>query len=94
MGKLLNGKVMMVVCLLAWVFVVRLLSGCSVEKEAQDKVRDLDFTVVGEADLPQELASWLQRKRQLPLSLPTAMTRGCLLRWGMESRLQADTVSA
>lgn len=82
MGKLLNGKVMMVICLLAWVFVVRLLSGCSVEKEAQDKVRDLDFTVVGEADLPQELAQLVAEKKAAPFKLTYSNDQGLFIAVG------------
>ena len=53
MGRRLNGKMIWVVFLLFWVLMVRLLTGCSVEKENQDKVRDLESTIVGEADLPE-----------------------------------------
>ena len=55
MRNMWNRKVMLVAGLLGWVFLVRILTGCSVEKENQDKVRDLEFTVVGESDLPEEL---------------------------------------
>ena len=48
MGKKKSGKVLLVAALLAWVFVVRFLTACSVEKEDLQKVRDLEFTVVGE----------------------------------------------
>lgn len=52
MGKKKSGKVLVILALLAWVFVVRFLTACSVEKDDLKKVRDLEFTVVGEADLP------------------------------------------
>ena len=54
MRRILRGKMMWLACLLLWAFLVRVLTGCSVEKENQDKVRDLEVTVVGEADLPEE----------------------------------------
>ena len=66
MRRVLNGKVFLFVCLMTWVMVVRLLTGCSVEKEHQDKVRDLEFTVVGEADVPEELAQIIAEKKAAP----------------------------
>lgn len=68
MGRRLNGKMVWVVFLLFWVLMVRFLTGCSVEKENQDKVRDLESTVVGEADLPEELKNLVEEKRRRPLS--------------------------
>lgn len=82
MRKLWNGKWMMAVCLLAWVFIVRALSGCSVEKEAQDKVRDLEFTVVGEADLPQELSNLVAEKKAAPFKLTYSNDQGLFITVG------------
>lgn len=45
------------------------LSGCNVKKEGQEKVRDLEFTVVGEADTPQQLQAILAEKRSQPFKL-------------------------
>lgn len=76
MQKVLNGKVFLIVCLLAWVMVVRMLTGCSVEKEHQDKVRDLEFTVVGEADVPGELAQIIAEKKTSPFKLTYSNDQG------------------
>ena len=63
MGKKKSGKVLLVAALLAWVFVVRFLTACSVEKDDLKKVRDLEFTVVGETDLPEELKQVIGYKK-------------------------------
>ena len=39
------------------------LSGCSIEESNGTKVRDLDYTVVEEADLPEELAAIIEEKK-------------------------------
>ena len=69
MGKKTSGKVLVVVALLAWVFVVRFLTACSVEKEELEKVRDLEFTGVGETDLPEELKNVIEEKKMGPFKL-------------------------
>ena len=69
MGKKTGGKVLLVVALLTWVFVVRFLTVCSVEKDELEKVRDLEFTVVGEADLPEELKNVIGEKKTAPFKL-------------------------
>ena len=69
MGKKKNGKVLLVVALLAWVFVVRFLTACSVEKDDLKKVRDLEFTVVGETDLPEELKQVIGEKKTAPFKM-------------------------
>lgn len=76
MRSVSNRKVIWFVFLLAWVMTVRLLTGCSVEKEHQDKVRDLEFTVVGEADVPQELAQIIAEKKAAPFKLTYSNDQG------------------
>lgn len=58
-----SRKLVLVSCLLLWVLTVRLLTGCSVEKEHQDKVRDLEFTVVVEEETPEELKQIINEKK-------------------------------
>ncbi|MCI6886374.1 MAG: protease complex subunit PrcB family protein [Lachnospiraceae bacterium] len=67
---------MLVAGLLGWVFLVRILTGCSVEKENQDKVRDLEFTVVGESDLPEELKNLIMEKKAAPFKLTYSNDQG------------------
>ena len=45
------------------------LTACSVEKDELEKVRDLEFTVVGEADLPEELKNVIGEKKTAPFKL-------------------------
>ncbi|MCC8128277.1 MAG: protease complex subunit PrcB family protein [Clostridiales bacterium] len=71
-----NGKLFLTLALLAWVCLVRMLTACSVNRTAQDKVRDLDFTVVGEADLPQELAELIAEKKAAPFKLTYSNDQG------------------
>jgi len=40
-----------------------LLTACTFKKDDGDKVRDLEFTVVGETEIPQELQTILAPKR-------------------------------
>lgn len=76
MRRIWNGKILLACGLLVWVFVVRVLTGCSVQKENQEKVRDLEFTVTGEADLPQELAQLIQEKKAAPFKLTYSNDQG------------------
>lgn len=69
MGKKKSGKVLLVAALLAWGFVVRFLTACSVEKDDLKKVRDLEFTVVGETDLPEELKQVIGEKKTAPFKM-------------------------
>ncbi len=82
MRKLWNGKLLLLAGLMIWVFVVRMLTGCSVEKEDMEKVRDLEFTVVGEADLPQELAQLIQEKKAAPFKLTYSNDQGLYIAVG------------
>ena len=43
--------------------------GCSASKESKDKVRDLDFTVAGNMDIPEELKKLIAEKQQQPFKL-------------------------
>ncbi|WP_349669469.1 protease complex subunit PrcB family protein [Lacrimispora sp.] len=52
-----------------WVLVVRTLSGCTVNGDNGNKVRDLDFTVVADTDIPQELKQVIAEKQQSPFKL-------------------------
>lgn len=69
MGKQSGRKLLVVAALITWVLVVRILTACSVEKDDLEKVRDLEFTVVGEADLPEELRNVIGEKKLAPFKL-------------------------
>lgn len=82
MRRMWNGKTLLALCLLVWVCAVRLLTGCSVEKENQDKVRDVEFTVVGEAELPQELLELVTEKKAAPFKLTYSNDSGLFIAVG------------
>lgn len=79
MSRRRSGKLLLAAGLLVWVFVVRILTGCSVEKENQEKVRDLEFTVVGEADLPEELKNLIAEKKMAPFKLTYSNDQGLFI---------------
>ena len=58
MKRTKSSKLFVIMGLFLWVAVVRLLTGCAIvgagNKNA-DKVRDLEFTVAGDGDVPEEL---------------------------------------
>ena len=65
---LLVGIQILLGCLLAGI----LLVGCSKMKEsdsAKDKVKDLEFTVVERADIPEEMAKVIAEKEKTPFKL-------------------------
>ena len=69
MKRLLSRRWMIFFGLAMWVLVVRTLSGCTLNKDSGDKVRDLEFTVVADADIPQELSQIIAEKQQSPFKL-------------------------
>lgn len=69
MKRLFSRRWMIFFGLAMWVLVVRTLSGCTLNKDSGDKVRDLEFTVVADADIPQELSKIIAEKQQSPFKL-------------------------
>ncbi len=49
--------------------VVILMTGCAFDDDDDAKIRDLEFTVVGEADVPQELQTIIAEKRSQPFKM-------------------------
>ena len=43
------------VIIAGWIAVMGILGGCAVEKEDEEKVRDLEFTVVAQEEQPDAL---------------------------------------
>lgn len=77
-----NGKALILAGMFVWALAVRFLTGCSVEKEELDKVRDLEFTVVGEADLPEELKNLVLEKKAAPFKLTYSNDQGLYIAVG------------
>lgn len=46
-----------------------LMTGCGRKEQAEDKVRDLEFTVVGQNEIPQELQEIIEQKKREPFRL-------------------------
>lgn len=82
MDKRRKGKVFLTAALFLWAFMARFLTGCSVEKENQDKVRDLEFTVVSETELPEELAKLVTEKKAAPFKLTYSNDQGLYIAVG------------
>ncbi len=51
------------VCLACLTAAAVMMGGCSEEDEAKDKVADLEFTVVSEAEIPAELQELIEEKK-------------------------------
>lgn len=49
-----------------------LTTGCSAETLATEKLRDIDFTVVDEDDIPEELEEMIDEKEEKPFKLTYA----------------------
>lgn len=46
-----------------------LLTGCASSREATEKVRDIDYTVVPQEEVPEELFAKIQEKKEGPMRL-------------------------
>ncbi|MCD8370914.1 MAG: protease complex subunit PrcB family protein [Clostridiales bacterium] len=67
---------------LACAATLMLLSGCKVDKVDQERVRDLDFTVVGEADIPAELKGLVDERKAAPFKLTYTNDQGLYIAVG------------
>lgn len=68
MGIILSGKRYGVVLAAALFLSAVLMAGCGGEKE-EAKVQDLEFTVVGQNEIPQELLDIIEQKKKEPFRL-------------------------
>ncbi|WP_394524747.1 protease complex subunit PrcB family protein [Lacrimispora sp. JR3] len=69
MKKLFSGKRLIFFGLALMGLVAFTLSGCLGKGGSGDKVRDMDFNVVAETDIPQELKDIIGQKQQSPFKL-------------------------
>ena len=76
MRKAAAHKWVLWILLVAWVFIVRCLGGCSAGTEEEVKVRDLEFTVVGDGELPSELMGTIEQKKASPFKLTYSDDQG------------------
>ena len=61
-----------VVPLLFFLIVMLAFSSCSAEKIANEKIRDIDFTVVEEKHIPEELQAMILEKKNTPFKMTYA----------------------
>ena len=60
----LQKKIQRVLCAaMALVGTINLLTGCAIEKTNRTKVRDLDYHVVTEEEIPEELKTQIEEKK-------------------------------
>lgn len=58
----------LVMCILVIVSIIGLTS-CKVDTECKDKLRDLEFTVVENVEVPDELKSMIEEKKMQPFKI-------------------------
>lgn len=63
-----------------------ILSGCSVETTDQKKIKDLDFAVIEESQIPQELAALIQEKKpaEFKITFDTEDSRYIAVGYGVQ----------
>lgn len=76
MRKAAAHKWVLWILLITWVFIVRCLGGCSADAEDGGKVRDLEFTVVGDGEIPAELMNTIEGKKTNPFKLTYSDDQG------------------
>lgn len=62
-------------------------SGCSVEKTNQKKIEDLDFSLVEESQIPEELQSLIQEKKakEFKMTFDSQDTKYIVVGYGVQS---------
>ena len=68
MGRISRGKKALAVVLFLWVVLANCLAGCT-RNDAPEKLRDLEFTVVGDGEVPEELKNIIGEKQAAPFKL-------------------------
>lgn len=60
----LQKKMRRIMCIMmALIGTINILTGCAIEKTNRTKVRDLDYHVVTEAEVPEELKTQIEEKK-------------------------------
>ena len=68
MGRISRGKKAHAAVLFLWVGLANCLAGCT-RNDAPEKLRDLEFTVVGDGEVPEELKNIIGEKQAAPFKL-------------------------
>lgn len=61
-----------IISIILSLLVLLALCACSAKKLATEKIRDIDFTVVDEEDIPEELMNMIKEKETTPMKLTYA----------------------
>ena len=62
MKILKKGKQCLILLVLSLLMAAACLFGCGKKEAAEDKIQDLEFTVVGQNEVPQELQEIIEQK--------------------------------
>ena len=68
----MKKKILTILVLSLCLIFSTVLGGCSTEKLSTEKLRDIDFTVVDEDDIPEELEEMIDEKEEKPFKLTYA----------------------
>lgn len=69
MRKVMNRKAVFLILMTVWAFAAAMLTACSAGTDTQEKVKDLEISVMGEAELPEELQKIVVEKKTQPFKL-------------------------
>ena len=69
MKILKKGKQCLILLVLSLLMAAACLFGCGKKEAAEDKIQDLEFTVVGQNEVPQELQEIIEQKKREPFRL-------------------------
>ena len=58
-------KITLIFC----ICICALIAGCSTKKNDREKIRDIEFTVVADEDVPEELKTLIEEKKQSELKM-------------------------
>lgn len=54
------------------IYIILAACGCSVQKNSEDKLRDVEFQVMSEEDIPEELKTEIEKRKEKPFRMTYA----------------------
>lgn len=64
-----RGGLLKKICIIAIILILCTISGCSIKKTSSKKVRNIEYTVVEDEDVPKELMELIDDKKEEVFSL-------------------------